>query len=448
MSFVTLQNLLNAVEKPPQIQQSQQSQQQPQPQPKKFLLVSTHGQQTTGYSKVSYNIVQEISKCKDIELYHFGFQRFFEIGNNYRPYPPNVRAYDPAKREKEDEKVPKENGFGFSQLPTYIREVKPDVVLIYNDAGIICSFLEKMDAMLSPQERSAFKLIIYLDQVYTIQRPDFMSRMDKAADAFFAFTDFWRNCMIKQGIQKPIHVMRHGFDGDLFRPLDRATIRKQNGIPENIFMILNLNRNTPRKHYDIVVTAFAELVARYPTKPLMLLCVCDAGEMGGYPIHEIYTRELVRRNVTVEHHLHKLAQTKTALNYDDETVAKLYNMSDIGINAAEGEGFGLCQFEAMGCGVPQVVPDVGGFKDFCRPNNSVMVKPSFHGYLPYSYSQIGGEIELVSPEDLCLGIEEYMLDSEKREAHGRAAREMVLTYKWSNEVQKLADVIRSLTAKN
>ncbi len=446
MSFTTFQGLLNAVvtgtgNLPAAV--TIPSLGIPTPK-RKFMLVATHGQQTTGYSKVSYNIIQELSKYEDIEVFHFGFQRFFDIGDNYRPYPVNVQIYDPAKAEKENEKVSRENGFGFSQLPTYIRAVKPDIVMIYNDAGIICNFLEKLESNLSTEERAAYKLIIYLDQVYTVQRPDLMARMDKAATAFFAFTDYWREQMIRQGIQKPIHILRHGFDGDLFKPLPRAELRRKHGIPENVFMILNLNRNTPRKHYDIVAMAFAQLVARYPTKPLLLLCVCDGGEQGGFPIQEIYARELARLGIPLEYHINKLALTKTALNYADETVAELYNMSDIGVNAAEGEGFGLCNFEAMGCGVPQVVPDVGGFKDFCRSDNAVLVSPAYCGYLPFAYSQIGGFVELLSPSDLCLGIEEYMLDSEKRVEHGKRARETVLTYRWSEEVAKLTAVIRTL----
>ncbi len=431
-SFTTLESLLTAAGvQPKNIQEPKKT--------KRFLLVSTHAQQTTGYSKVSYHLVKELSKHEDIQLFHFGFQRFFDIAPNYRPYPENVEVYDPAKQERENPTtIPKENGFGFSQLPVYIQKVKPDVVLIYNDAGVICDFLGKL-----PEKRD-FKLIIYLDQVYTIQRPDFMARMDKQADCFFAFTSFWRDCMIKQGITKPIHILRHGFEPDVFKPLNRAAMRRKHNIPENLFLMLNLNRNTPRKRYDIVVTALAELVARYPTKPIALLCVCDAGEQGGYPIHEIYTRELIKRGVPVEQHFNKLLITKTALNYTDDVINELYSMSDIGVTAAEGEGYGLCQFEAMGVGVPQVVPDVGGFKEFCTAENSVRVKPTYHCYLPYSYSQIGGEIELVTPADLCLGIEEYLLDSELREKHGFAARQTVLSYSWEKEVEELARVIRSL----
>lgn len=437
MDFSTVEGLLRQVNHP---QTSQRK-------AIRFLLVSTHAQQTTGYSKVSYHICQELAKQKDIQLFHFGFQRFFEMGTQYRPYPEGVEVYDPAGAEKKDTSLPRETGFGYSQLPTYIRQVEPDIVMIYNDASVICQFLQKMTEQLTSDERRAYKLIVYLDQVYTIQRPDLLARIDQEADVYVAFTDFWRDVLKRQlptTTTKPIYVFRHGFDADMYKPMDRMAVRRKHGLPENLFLMVNFNRNTPRKRYDIVVTALAELVARYPTKPIALLCVCDAGEQGGYPIHEIYTRELIKRGVSVEHHINKLLITKTALNYTDQTVNEIYCMADIGITAAEGEGFGLCQFEAMGCGVPQVVPDVGGFKDFCRPDNAVLVKPTYHSYLPFAYSPIGGHIEVVAPSDVCLGIEEYLLDSELREAKGKVARETVLAYRWSDEIAELTRVIRTL----
>jgi glycosyltransferase involved in cell wall biosynthesis len=423
--FTTLHSLLNAV--------SNNSQQRP----KKFLLVSTHAQQTTGYSKVSYNLVQQLAKYPEIELMHFGFQRFFDIGPDYRLYPSNVRVYDPAKEEAKG--APKEQGFGYSQLPDVVRSFQPDVILLYNDAAVITSFLDKLQtAFPGPKP---YKTIIYFDQVYTTQRPDLLARIDRDADLYFAFTQFWKECLASQGIRKPIHILRHGFDASLYKPMNRLELRRKHGLPENLFLMVNINRNTPRKRYDLLVTALAELVARYPTKPIALLCVCDAGEQGGFPMHEIYTRELIKRNVPVEQHIGKLLITKTAMNYTDETVNEMYCMADIGVSAAEGEGFGLCNFEAMGCGVPQVVPDVGGFKDFCRPENSMLVKPERSYYIPYAYSGLGGIAEVINPADLCLAIEEYLLDSELRETHGQAAREMILTYKWEDEVKKLVDVI-------
>ena len=408
----------------------------------KVLLVATHAHQTTGYSKVVYHVLQELAKHPQFALFHFGFQKFLDPPPGYRTYPASVDVYDPVAKEKAGT-AEKEMGFGFSQLSGYVQQVKPDVVLIYNDAGVICRFLDALEKGIPAPERT-YKLIIYLDQVFTIQRPELLARIDKDAHQYIAFTNYWKEVLAAQGIQKPIHVLRHGFDPDQFKPMDRIAMRKKHGLPDNILLFLNLNRNTPRKRHDIVVVAFAELVARHPTKPLALMAVCDAGEQGGYPIQEIYVRELERLKVPPQFHIQKLLITKTSLTYTDEMINELYAMSDVGITAAEGEGFGLCQFEAMGIGIPQVVPKIGGFRDFVVNNvNSIAVPTKWRSYLALSQSSVGGIAELVDPHDLMLAAERYVMDTELRERHGAEARKTVLAYTWEKEVASLVRVLDS-----
>ena len=298
----------------------------------RFMLVGTHTNQTTGYSKVTHNIIQELVKYPWIDIYHFAFQNFVKNQQPNRAYPPNVNVYDPYTNEKGDHL---EQGFGFSQLPDYVRQVKPDFMMIYNDASIICRFLDKLQENLQPEER-AYKLIIYLDQVYKIQRPEFLDRINKDTDIYFTFTNYWREILQQQGITKPIHVLRHGFEPNEFKPLNRDAMRKKHNIPQHVFLFLNLNRNTPRKRHDIVVQAFAQLVAKHPTKPLGLLAVCDAGQLGGYPIREIYMREIIRLNLIPEHHTHKLMITEHSMAWDDSVINEIYSLSDVGITADDG----------------------------------------------------------------------------------------------------------------
>ena len=405
----------------------------------RFMLVGTHTNQTTGYSKVTHNIIHELAKYPWIDIYHFAFQNFVKNQQPNRNYPPNVNVYDPFVNEKDNS----EQGFGFSQLSNYVRQTKPDYMMIYNDASIICRFLDKLQENLQPEERT-YKLIIYLDQVYKIQRPEFLDRINKDTDVYFTFTNYWREILQQQGITKPIHVLRHGFEPNEFKPLNRDAMRKKHNIPQHVFLFLNLNRNTPRKRHDIVVQAFAQLVAKHPTKPLGLLAVCDAGQLGGYPIREIYARELIRLGMPPQFHTHKLMVTEHSMAWDDSIINEIYSMSDVGITAADGEGFGLCQFEAMGVGIPQVVPYIGGFRDFCIQNhNSMCVQPKTELYLPLALSVIGGKSEIVDPTELALAAEEYLLDTDLREAHGKAAMETVLNYKWANEVKQLVEVLRS-----
>ena len=128
--------------------------------------------------------------------------------------------------------------------------------------------------------------------------------------------------------------------------------------------------------------------------------------------------------------MNKLLLVKQAMSFTDEMINDMYSMSDVGISCADGEGFGLCQFEAMGVGIPQIVPYVGGFKDFCKHNiNSKVIKPVFRTYLPMAMGGIGGIAELVDPKEVC------------RVKHGAAARKTILEYEWSKEVKSLIDVL-------
>ena len=213
-------------------------------------------------------------------------------------------------------------------------------------------------------------------------------------------------------------------------------------IPNEAFLIMSLNRNQPRKRYDLLIMAFVELIVKYPTKPIFLLCICDKGDKGGWWVFELFQRELKLRGVSVETFGTRLMLSSSDMTFRDEDINLFYNAADVGISSADGEGFGLCNFEQMGVGIPQVVPDIGGFKEFCLPENSVLVKPKNRYYLPTAFSPVGGEAHACDPHDLCIGIEEYLLNTEKREAHGKAARETVLSYTWEKAAANLMKQLR------
>ena len=395
----------------------------------KFLLVSTHLHQFTGYSKVSHNMIQELSKKSWLKITHYGFQKMPETPQGFRPYPSNVSVYDAAAGEK-----PFQQGFGYAQLPDFIRRNEPNVVMIYNDLSVVARFLEEIRKSGIPRN---FKIWVYCDQVYNTQLQPFLDILNRDADLVFAFTNGWKKCLKEQGITRPLDVITHGFDKDKFFPIPRELARKQMNLPMDRFVILNLNRNQPRKRYDILIMAFVELVTKYPTKPIYLFCVCDKGEKGGWDLFGLYKRELMLRKVPIEHYADRLMVSSVDMVFKDEDINMVYNAANIGINTADGEGWGLCNFEQMGVGVPQVIPDTGGFKEFCNSNNSVLVNPKVRYYLPMVYCPVGGEAAACDPHDVCLAMEEYVLNSSKVEEFGKAARETVLKYTWPNCLSNL-----------
>ncbi len=388
----------------------------------KFLMVSTHAQQFTGYSKVSYNLIQQLSKLPWLDVTHYGFQRMPNIPTDYRPYPSNVEVIDALATEK-----PAQQGFNFTGLPDVIRKKQPNVVMIFNDMSVVAKYLEEIRKSGIPRN---FKIWVYCDQVYNTQLQAYLDILNRDADCVFTFSPFWKKCLKDQGITRPLDVILHGFDSKMFFPLPKELVRKQVGLPQDAFMIMNMNRNQPRKRYDILIMAFVELIVKYPTKPIFLMCVCDKGEKGGWWLFEIFQRELKLRNVPVEMFGNRLMVSAQDMIFKDEDVNMFYNLADVGINTADGEGWGLCNFEQMGCGIPQVVPNIGGFKEFCTTENSMLVKPKYRYYHPMAHSPVGGEAEACDPHDVCLAIEEYLMDSDKRTNHGKKARETALSYTW------------------
>ena len=402
----------------------------------KFLLVSTHCHQYTGYSKVSYGLIRQLAKVPWLAVTHYGFQKFPQqkFADGFRPYPSNVDVIDAAAGEQ-----PFEQGFGFKQLPSVIEQVKPDVVMIYNDMSIVGKFIVDIEKSGIPK---TFKTWVYCDQVYNTQLQGYLDMLNLKAERIFAFTSGWKQCLKDQGVTRPIDVILHGFESDVYKQLPRADIRKQLKIPEEAFVYLNVNRNQPRKRYDILIMAFAELVVKYPTKPIFLMCICDKGEKGGWWIFELYQRELKLRGVNVEMFANRLMLSSQDMVFTDDDINVFYNLADAGVNSADGEGWGLCNFEQMGVGVPQVVPNIGGFKEFCKGDNSVLVEAKQKYYLPMVYSPVGGEAWAMDPHDLCLGMEDYILDSQKLKAHGLAARTAVLGYTWERAAEPLIRRLR------
>jgi glycosyltransferase involved in cell wall biosynthesis len=403
----------------------------------KFLLVGTHAHQFTGYSKVTYNMVKILSKDPKIAVTHFGFQRNPNTPPAYRPYPPNVRVLDAAEMEKQSAPPNVQGqlqGFGFHVLPDVIRHEKPNVVMIYNDMGVVARFLEEIRKSGIPR---TFQIWVYVDQVYNCQPQSLLDILNRDADRCFAFTKYWKQCLKSQGITRPIDIIGHGFEKEVFNTIPRDDVRKKLGLPTDAFIITCLNRNQPRKRYDLLVMAFVELIVKYPTKPIFLMCVCDKGEKGGWWIFELFSRELRLRGIPIERFGNRLMLTNNDMTYRDEEINMFYNLADIGVSSADGEGWGLCNFEQMGVGVPQVVPDIGGFKEFCNKENSVIVKPKFRFYQPTVHSSVGGESEACDPHDLCVGIEEYLLDTEKRRKHGEEAKKTVLGFTWEKVTETL-----------
>lgn len=404
----------------------------------KFMIVSTSIYQTTGYSKVSYKLLQELSKELDstkFKIIHYAIQSQLHLSSE-RKYPENVTVYNALELE-----TPKNAGFGINELPSIIRKESPNIVMIYNDLAVVSAYINAIKTEFGPEKQRNFKLWVYVDQVYECQHPLFIDLLNDETDRLFCFTNKWREILKEQGITRPIDVLPHGFDSSTFRKLEsRKQAREQLGIPDNIFLFMSLNRNQPRKRLDVLIMAFVELITTHPELPLFLMCICDKGDKGGFQLFDIFKRELRLKNIKddqIQLFSNRLLVSQNDLCYSDEQINMFYNIADVGVSCVDGEGFGLCVFEQMGVGVPQIVSNVIGHQEYCNSENSIIIDDYVRCYLPQCFSMIGGEIKIVNHKTVAAAMEKYVLSPDLVKKHGENAMKTIDKYSWNRCVHSL-----------
>lgn len=356
----------------------------------RFLLVSTHIDQITGYSKVSYNLVNQLATLlPKVKTFHFGFQRH-ATRSTIRKYPAGVTSYDAAANED-----PKEEGFGYNKLAEYIETVQPDVVMIYNDPYTITRFI---DSIKHERGKSSYKLWLYVDQVYTGIAPPLIEILQKHGDRIYCFTDIWKTKLLEYGPFSDVRVLEHAVDPTVYTCMSedaRKTIRQSNlSLPPDSVVILNANRNSQRKRIDLTIAGFAGLLKNHPTKPYYLVIASNLQPQTGahYDIQRIYLEELKDNGLDFQQFGRRLMLIDTSPPniLSDEAINQLYNAADIGINTSDGEGFGLCQLEHMYVGAPQIVTDVGSYRTFLDASTAEFIpsngKHYFTGGMPHGFS--------------------------------------------------------------
>lgn len=402
----------------------------------KVLLFATHIHSTNGYCLVGHALARELAGYDDIELTYYGFQNFHKnpAHMSKRVLPNNVYVYDAFENEN-----PKSMGFGFDQVTEFVTMNKPDVCVIYNDMVVVSTILDKLKAV--PNRK--FKIIVYIDQVYLYQKKEFIKRLNEEADMVLAFTPFWQDCIVKQGLTKPVDYLQHGFDPKQHYPVPKELARTFFGLKMDDFIVLNLNRNQPRKRWDVCLQAFAEVVSRHLEDPIKLLIATAVN--GAWNLLEVYERELAKRGVTLEEGMKHVILIDNPQQITDEEVNILYNVADIGLTTCDGEGFGLCSFQQAAIGVPQVLPGIGGFLDFFNGERSIVVEPKLSLYIDNSRDGVGGECQICDWRDIADGIEAYYSDRELIKKHGENARKYIVgNYGWKGIGEKLYKICKNV----
>lgn len=112
-------------------------------------------------------------------------------------------------------------------------------------------------------------------------------------------------------------------------------------------------------------------------------------------------------------------------NVSQETVAKLFNLSDITIVPSRVEPFGLVAIESLACGTPVIASRAGGLKDFINED-------------------VGRFFKMDDHEDLANKIIDAVNNNEK-EKKGKFASEYALNnYSWNRVIEELLEVYNDI----
>lgn len=387
----------------------------------KVLLFGTHPFASNGYSNVVYHLSKQLATYTDIQLTIFGFQHFYKIENHRTDFPSNVQIFDALASEN-----PKANGFGIELVEDFVKQHKPDVCIIYNDSTIVSAFLQRIRNSGVPT-----KIIIYYDQVTPYQKKEYIELINRMSDMVITFTPYWEDVVKDLGCTLPTDFLCHGIDDNTYFPVPKDVARRYFSLNPDDFIILNTNRNQPRKRLDIMMKVFAEVVSRYPDSNIKLLI--GTSLTGAWNLMDIYERELKKRGVSFEVGKKHLIVIDRAQRLSDHENCLLLNTADIGINTCEGAGFELIQVEMGLCGKPQIVPNIGGLQESFDETCSYVVEPTLAYYIDSSRDGVGGEAMLCDYMDFVDGIVNYYENRDLITKHGAALRDRFLRkYRWKD----------------
>ena len=395
----------------------------------KILLYATFPTQSNGYARIANNIANYLSEYPDVDIYYFGITGYDE--NLVRRYiHPRIRLMNVIQNS------PSKDAYGVDLIVDAINDIRPDIVMIYNDILVISRILSKINTI--DRTLIKFKVYTYIDLVYKFENTNIILSIDKSTDRFFVFSECWLKNMIDIGVsESKIFVLKHCLDTKNIYRVDVNNARRILGIHEEDFIILNINRNTHRKAIDITVSSFLRFLKRQYCDPRIKLYLNSFKEQNSYDILEIIKVECLLLKLDYEKIIYNHVLISANPIMTDEIVNQLYNACDVGINTCYGEGFGLCNLEHASVGKPQVMSMVGALVDIFNDGHCKLIQPRTRIYIPPVMDKTGGYLEICHPDDFADALEYYYLNKEQRLEDGEFyINKIIREYNWNDVIKE------------
>jgi glycosyltransferase involved in cell wall biosynthesis len=309
------------------------------------------------------------------------------------------------------------NGYGFDQVAALVDQIQPAIVFLLYDIVFQVQYLERL------REAAAKPRIVFYSPVESGPiAPEIMRRLG-GVSRYVLFTEYGR-----REIEKALRTVRenepafgfpardvipHGVATEKFFPLrDKAEARQRMRLDgaehRDAFIVLNANRNMPRKRIDLTIHGFALFAKNKPANVKLYLHM--ATEDTGWNVL------ILAKRYGVFDRLIMTQADNSRPTFSDDQLNFLYNACDVGINTTTGEGWGMPSFEHAATRAAQIVPRHTSLADLWK-GAAEFIEPvmtlTYPGNLTHAH--------IVTPEGVAAALQRLYEDEARRDALAEAA---------------------------
>ena len=210
-----------------------------------------------------------------------------------------------------------------------------------------------------------------------------------------------------------IGVVPCGVNLDLFRPVDKASARKQLGFYQNAGIVLYVGRFSPLKGIDRLLAAMTYL--KYNQALRLVIIGGDGHNAPDSQKLERLSRELgIQDAVTF------------AGRIGQEALPLYYSAADVLVVPSHHESFGLVALESLACGTPVVATKVGAMEAIIREGET------------------GSILTNATPRSLADKIQSFVSRGHGEAHTTDAIRASVVKFGWSNIADALIEEYRGV----
>lgn len=321
---------------------------------------------------------------------------------------------------------------GLARLAAVVRVERPDAILIVNDPPVVDQYLEELGDTAPP-------VVAYMPVDAPRMNPRLLTHLDRLAHAV-AYTQFGADELRRAGYAGPLSIAPHGVDLALFQPGEKAEARRRAGLDPRAFAVLVVDRNAPRKRLDLAFAAFAQFAREVPEAHLIYH---GALNDVGWDLEDLarqHSIPLGRWAVTNEH--------MTAMRgIPRHQLPTVYQLADVKLSTAMGEGWGLTTMEAMACGIPCVAVDCAAIGEWAR-GAALLVEPDPE--LAHTYAGgVNTRGAVARPSAIAAALGALYADPGLRDELGRAGRDLVRQerFRWPVIAQTFDAVLSGVAGK-